>query len=76
MTFDDADHGLPLIALKEQRRDIIMSLRGRCGPIARETISEIASIQIAIAAIEAVIVDLDEEMAPHPSWRYDPHLFS
>jgi hypothetical protein len=60
----DVDHGLPLIALKEQRRDLIMSLRGLLGPISPNTICEIAAIQTAIAAIEAVIIDIDEELIP------------
>ncbi|MEH2482031.1 hypothetical protein V1282_005388 [Nitrobacteraceae bacterium AZCC 2146] len=56
------DHGLPLVALKEQRRDLIMSLIGHSGSIATEAITEIAAIQSAITAIESVIADLDEEM--------------
>jgi hypothetical protein len=35
---------------------------GRQGPIAKATIAEIANIQHAITAIEAVIVDLDAEL--------------
>ncbi len=57
------DHGLPLVALKEQRRDLIIALIGRDDPLSKETIVEIASIQQAIAAIESVICDLDAEMA-------------
>jgi hypothetical protein len=56
------DHGLPLVALKEQRRDLIMSLIGHHGSIAKEAITEIAAIQSAIMAIETVISDLDEEL--------------
>ncbi len=62
MIFDFLDHGLPLVALKEQRRDLIVSLLDRTGPISKETIAEIAAIQQAISALEAVIVDLDAEM--------------
>jgi hypothetical protein len=58
------DHGLPLVALKEQRRDLIMSLLGHYGPIARDAIQEIAAIQSAIMAMETVVVDLDEEACP------------
>lgn len=61
MTFYEIDHGLPLIALKEQRRDLVMALRHHRGPLAASAIAEIAAIQTAIAAIEAVIVDIDEE---------------
>jgi hypothetical protein len=55
------DHGLPLVQLKERRRDMIVALMGRQGPLSEQQIAEIASIQIAIAAIEAVVDDLDAE---------------
>jgi hypothetical protein len=56
------DHGLPLVRLKEQRRELIVALMGRKDhPISKGQIAEIASIQQAIAAMEAVIVDLDAE---------------
>ena len=55
------DHGLPLVQLKEQRRDLVVALRGRTGPLSHQQISEIAAIQQAIAAVEAVMVDLDAE---------------
>jgi hypothetical protein len=71
---DFMDHGLPLIGLKEQRRDLIVALLGRKGPISKEAISEIAAIQQAIAAIEAVILDLDTEMGFHsPEDLQDVH---
>jgi hypothetical protein len=64
--FDDfMDHGLPLVDLKEQRRDLIVALMKRKGPISKEAINEIAALQQAITAIEAVIVDLDAEISPH-----------
>lgn len=56
------DHGLPLVQLKEQRRDMIVALMGRKSPVTPQQIADIAAIQSAIAAIEAVIVDLDAEM--------------
>lgn len=56
------DHGLPLVSLKEQRRDLIVALMGRTGPLSKEKIAEIAAIQQAISAIEAVICDLDAEL--------------
>lgn len=56
------DHGLPLVALKEQRRDLIVSLAGQSGPLPQDKIAEIAAIQTAIAAVEAVISDLDDGM--------------
>ena len=57
------DHGLPLVSLKEQRRDLVAALRGRNAPLPRDKIAEIAAVQQAIAAIEAVICDLDAEVA-------------
>src|SRR5258707_14618704 len=56
------DHGLPLVQLKEQRRDLIVALMGRTGRITKRQIAEIAAIQQAIAAVEAVVVDLDTEL--------------
>ena len=59
------DHGLPLVQLKEQRRDLVVALLGRrSGPVSKEQIADIAAIQHAIAAVEAVIVDLDAENYP------------
>ena len=55
------DHGLPLVQLKEQRRDLVVALRGQTGPLSKPQISEIAAIQQAIAAVEAVMVDLEAE---------------
>ena len=57
------DHGLPLVQLKEQRRDLIIALMGRrSGPVSKEQIAEIATIQQAIATVETVMVDLDAEI--------------
>jgi hypothetical protein len=59
------DHGLPLVQLKEQRRDLVVALMGRrSGPVLKEQIAEIAAIQQAIAAVETVIADLDAETYP------------
>ena len=55
------DHGLPLVQLKERRRDLIVALMGQHGPISEQQIAEIASIQSAILAFEAVLDDLDAE---------------
>jgi hypothetical protein len=56
------DHGLPLAQLKEQRRDLVVALMGRRpGPVSKEQIANIAAIQQAIAAVEAVIGELDAE---------------
>jgi hypothetical protein len=75
MFSDFMDHGLPLIGLKEQRRDLIVALLGRKGPIPTKMINEIAAIQQAIAAIEAVIVDLDAEIGVlSPEDTHDIHF--
>ena len=55
------DHRLPLVQLKERRCDLIVALKGRHGPLSEQQIAEIASIQSAIAAFEAVLDDLDAE---------------
>jgi hypothetical protein len=55
------DHGLPLVQLKERRRDLIVGLMGQHGQVSEQQIAEIASIQSAIAALEAVLEDLDAE---------------
>ena len=75
MYYQLEDHGLPLVQLKEQRRDLVVAMRGRMGPLSTQQISEIAAIQQAIAAVEAVMVDLDaqfEAVSKEPkrrSWR-------
>ena len=56
------DHGLPLVQLKEQRRDLVVAFRGLTSPPSNQQIAEIAAIQQTIAAVEAVIVDLDAEL--------------
>jgi hypothetical protein len=55
------DHGLPLVQLKERRRDLIVALIGHHGPLSEQHISEIAAVQSVIAAFEAVLEDLDAE---------------
>jgi hypothetical protein len=49
------DHGLPLVQLKEQRRELVVALIGRKDPISD---IQIASLQQAIAALEAAVGDL------------------
>ena len=56
------DHGLPLVQLKETRRDLIVALMGRSTAISKAQIAEIAAIQHAIIAMEAVSDDLDAEI--------------
>jgi hypothetical protein len=55
------DHGLPLVQLKEQRRDLIVALQNRNGPISGWELMQIAAVQQAISAFEEVIADLDAE---------------
>lgn len=56
------DHGLPLVQLKGQRRDLIVALMSPTGEITKRQFAEIGAIQQAIAAVEAVVVDLDTEL--------------
>jgi len=56
------DHGLPLVQLKEQRRDLVVALQNRNGPINDWELMQIAAIQQAIQAFEDVIADIDAEM--------------
>jgi hypothetical protein len=56
------DHGVPLVQLKEQRRDLIVALLSRTGRITKRQIAEIAAIQQAIAAAEAVVADRGTEL--------------
>ena len=55
------DHGLPLVALKERRRELVVSMRGWVGPSNMGTVYELAAVQSAIVAIECVIADIDQE---------------
>ena len=56
------DHGLPLIQLKEQRRDLVVALQNRTGPVNYWELMQIAAVQQAISAFEDVIADLDAEI--------------
>jgi hypothetical protein len=56
------DHGLPLVQLKEQRRDLVVALQNRNGPVSGWELMQIAAIQQAIQAFEDVIADLAAEM--------------
>ena len=59
---DLPDHGLPLVQLKEQRRDLIVALQNRNGPVSGWELMQIAPVQQAISAFEEVITDLDAEI--------------
>jgi hypothetical protein len=68
MLRDLPDHGLPLVQLKEQRRELIVAFQNRTGPVNGWELMQIAAIQQAISAFEDVIADLDAETeaAPQP----------
>jgi hypothetical protein len=57
-----SDHGLPLVQLKEQRRDLVVAFQNRNGPVSGWELMQIAAVQQAIQAFEDVIADLDAEM--------------
>jgi hypothetical protein len=56
------DHGLPLISLKELRRELVLAWGKSPDVLNRDTLHEIATVQQAIEAVEAVIADLDAEL--------------
>lgn len=55
------DHGLPLVQLKERRRELVVALRNRVGEINDDDMRRIALLQQTISACEDVIADLDCE---------------
>jgi hypothetical protein len=61
MSANFADHGLPLVRLKERRRDLVVALRNRKTSPAKHELMEIAWVQQAISAVEEVSADLDVE---------------
>jgi hypothetical protein len=68
------DHGLPLVQLREQRRELVVALIGR-KEISDVQIAEIASLQQAIAAMEAVVGDLDSQIEFSPPRRQAASAF-
>ena len=61
------DHGLPLVQLKEQRRELVVALQRHVGPISGWQLMQIAYVQQAISAFEDVIADLDAEATCAPT---------
>ena len=61
MTAYFPDHGLPLVQIKERRRDLVIGLRKRKWPLPTNELLEISWAQQAISAVEEVIADLDAE---------------
>jgi hypothetical protein len=59
----ETDHGLPLVQLKERRRELVVALQKRTGPVTDDELRKIAAIQQSIAAFEEVIADLDCEQS-------------
>jgi hypothetical protein len=57
----EPDHGLPLVQLKEQRRELVIAFQRRTSPLTPAELTEIAAIQHAISAFEEVIGDIDAE---------------
>jgi hypothetical protein len=55
------DHGLPLVQLKERRREMVVALQNRTGAISDDELRQIATMQQVISAFEDVIADLDCE---------------
>jgi hypothetical protein len=62
MLRDLPDHGLPLVQLKELRRDMVVALQKRKGAVTTEELMRIAAVQAAISAFEEVTTDLDAEL--------------
>lgn len=67
MTFFE-DHRLPLVQLRERRRELVVALVGR-QEISSLQIAEIASLQQAIIAMEAVADDLTSHIEFSPPQR-------
>ncbi|MBR0688614.1 hypothetical protein JQ612_12050 [Bradyrhizobium manausense] len=71
------DHGLPLVQLKERRREMVVALQNRVGAISDDELRQIADIQQAISAFEDVIADIDCEQneARSEAMERPGHLF-
>lgn len=63
LLFDDelglmpSNDKLPLIVLRERRRELVLALKESRGRVTRAQINEIAALQQAIRAIEIVIAE-------------------
>src|SRR5947199_272609 len=58
-----ADHGLPLVQLKEQRRDLVVALQKRNGPINGWELMQVAAVQPAHLQIDGRAVGLRKRLA-------------
>lgn len=52
-----SDHRLPLVLLRERRRELVLEMRTMAPAISADLIYEIAAIQQTIKAVEAVIAE-------------------
>ena len=50
-------HQLPLVRLRERRRELVLALAESTSSLSRDIIREISEVQQAIKAVEAVIVE-------------------
>ena len=58
MTNEDTfDHRLPLVLLRERRRELVMQMGSGAPSISKALIQESAAIQQTIKAVEAVIAE-------------------
>jgi len=55
--FGLTDHKLPLIFMRERRRELVLELQAEGGKVTMQKIRDIAAIQQAIKAIEIVIAE-------------------
>lgn len=55
--FGVADHKLPLIYMRERRRELVLELQAAGPAVSMQKIRDIAAVQQAIKAIETVIAE-------------------
>ena len=51
------DHRLPLVYLRERRRELVLAMQEQVARPTLEQLNEIAAVQLTIKAIEAVIAE-------------------
>jgi|Deesub1362B_J571_1020462.scaffolds.fasta_scaffold137753_1 hypothetical protein len=55
--FEAPDHRLPLIYMRERRRELVLELQAAGPAVSMQKIRDIAAVQQAIKAIETVIAE-------------------
>ncbi len=55
--FGVSDHKLPLIYMRERRRELVLELQAAGSAVSMQKIRDIAAVQQAIKAIETVIAE-------------------